>query len=386
MTTLPAQPAPGKADNTAASWGARADDLAAWTEKYVVNRADAWGGYNAEADRDKVLTRPDGSTYKLGATTTRPARRLRGQVVLTPGILARHFRARGPLDVVGLHSTAPDNTSKWGAVDIDWHGPTSTAPAVNLAAALAWYEALARRGFRPLLTDSNGAGGYHLLVLLAEAIPTPRVHYLMRRLVADHTRHGMAAAPETFPKQPVVRPRPDGSPGYGNWLRLPGRHHTRVHWSRVWDGARWLDGAGAASFILALPGDNPVLVPEAPPPAPAPDRQVAGSHAGGNLAGRIAAYMARLPNLAEGQGRDGVAYHFAAFLARDLDLADDISLAWLERWDAGNNPPKGKAALEEILANARRYGRNAAGSGLTPSAPRRDRHGHTIVTHRTEVG
>jgi hypothetical protein len=39
---------------------------------------------------------------------------------------------------------------------------------------------------------------------------------------------------------------------FGNRLRLPGRHHTREHWSRVWDGGRWREGDEAIDFIVAL--------------------------------------------------------------------------------------------------------------------------------------
>jgi hypothetical protein len=60
-------------------------------------------------------------------------------------------------------------------------------------------------------------------------------------------------------------------------------------------------------------------------------------------------------------------------LVRDMALADDVALAWLCRWDSGNTPPKGEAALQEILANARRYGRNAVGCGRAGAAARNPR-------------
>jgi hypothetical protein len=40
-----------------------------------------------------------------------------------------------------------------------------------------------------------------------------------------------------------------------------------------------------------------------------------------------------------------------------------VALAWLERWDAGNTPPKGRARLQEVLANARKYGKRPLGCG-----------------------
>jgi hypothetical protein len=372
---------PGSATpDPAAAWRERAEDLAAWAER-LANRRDCWGGYRPPEEWGRKYTRRDGTAGELGKTTTRKG-------PLTRGVLARQFRALAREDIVGLHSTAPDNTSRWGALDIDWHGATSTAPAVNLAAALHWYAVLVGMGFRPLLVDSNGKGGFHLWALLAGTIPTSRLYHFLRRLVADYARHGMTAPAETFPKQPALRPLPDGRPGYGNWLRLPGRHHSHDHWSRIWNGASWLDGAAAVDHLLTLTGDPPDLVPEVPPPT-APPRCTAQSYctpppAGGNLSARIAAYAAQLPHLAAGQGRDDVAFHFASWLVRDMALADDIALEWLERWDAGNSPPKGRAVLAEILANAHRYGRHAYGSGRPAVGPRRDRHGHTVIQSRAE--
>jgi hypothetical protein len=59
-----------------------------------------------------------------------------------------------------------------------------------------------------------------------------------------------------------------------------------------------------------------------------------------------------------------VAFGFAAWLARDLALPDHIALPWLEAWDSGNNPPKGKDRLAVILQNARTYGQKQIGGAL----------------------
>jgi hypothetical protein len=363
-----------RSNGAAAAWKDRAYELAEWAWARLVNRTDAWGGYRPEEEWGKEFTRRGGTTGKLGPQTTRKGR-------LTEATLARHFAGRRREAIVGLHSTSPENTSLWVGVDIDWHGPDSNAPEVNLAAALAWHDKLRALGFAPLLTESNGAGGYHLRALFAEPVPTPRVFDFLRWLTADHVRLGIPAPPETFPKQSRVAP-PGQSGQFGNWLRLPGRHHTRKHWSSVWDGRRWLGGAGAVAFILSLSGDSSDLIPvDLPLPAPAPRPAVPGHYVctpavgGKGLAGRIAAYLRHLPNLGEGQGRDDVAYQFACWLVRDLRLSDETALAWLARWDAGNRPPKGDARLREILAGAHRYGRHGYGAGLTaPRTGRRRAH------------
>jgi hypothetical protein len=150
--------------------------------------------------------------------------------------------------------------------------------------------------------------------------------------------------------------------------------------------------------MLAVGGDDPALLPAVepdgappaaaaapPPPSGTADPFVLRAGPGvGNLPARIAAYLARLPNLGEGQGRDDVAYHFAAFLARDLALGDDVALSWLGRWDAGNSPPKGPEALAEILANARRYGRRPVGAGRVATRPPR-RTAHSTIRFTVEI-
>jgi hypothetical protein len=368
-----------KHGSAAASWVCNAATLAAWAMERLVNRDDAWGGYRLLNEVGKVFRRADGTTGTLGSQTTRPAPYRRGKEILTEKTLARHFCGFRREDLVGLHSTSPENTSRWGGIDLDHHGATSTPAETNWAAAQAWYVMLVSRGFQPLLTDSNGAGGFHLLAIFAEPVATPKVFAFLKSLTSDHNLHGMSKAPEVFPKQPRIHPG-----RYGNWLRLPGKHHTRAHWSRVWGGSNWLDGAQAVEFILTLTGDPADLVPNVPLPPPTRPRAAHTPYhpiPGDRLTRRIVAYMTRLPHLGVGQGRDAVAYHFAAWLARDLALGDEPALAWLERWDAGNRPPKGSAALAEILKNARQYGQNDVGCGL--NSPPRD--GHVILSERMEV-
>lgn len=341
------------------AWHIRAGELATWTETRLANRCDAWGVY-----------------HPAGGQMTR-----RGE--LTHAHLVQHYQARDAGDIVGLHTADGDNQSKGGALDIDQHGDDAARAEANRLAALHWYEVLTRRGFRPLLTASNGRGGYHVRVLLAEPIDAGRVYSFLRRLTADHRTTGLDKPPEQFPKQADVR---RCAKRLGNWIRLPGRHHKRAYWSEIWDGMRWRAGHDAINFLLALSGDNPALIPDAAPTVSKPVVRPRCQYAGGdNLSARIAAYLARLPNLAEGQGRDDVAFRFGAFLVRDLAIADAVALDWLERWDSSNNPPKGRERLAEILRSVHAYGQRPIGCGLPPERPRYDAHGHRILRATAEV-
>jgi hypothetical protein len=222
---------------TTSSWSRHANELAEWTMRLLVNRTDAWGAYRP-LDR-----RGDGSKSYTAKGTL-------GSV-----ILRRHYRARFPHDVIGLHSTAPDNTCKWGAIEIDQHGD-GAAPDLaqrNESFAIAKADTLVGLGFNPLLTDSNGCGGFHFRVIFNEQVASEKVFHFLQWLIRDWASFGLDGKPETFPKQRNL----DGLQ-YGNWLRIPGRHHTRKHWSRVYDlGTReWIEGEPAIRYMFALKGDK----------------------------------------------------------------------------------------------------------------------------------
>ena len=99
--------------DSAAAWWAGAEELADWAWKRFVNRTDVWGGYFSK--------KLDDGTTKT-EQTTRPAKVRRGAVTLGKAHLIQHFKATTTKHVVGCHTTSPENTSRFGAVDIDWHG------------------------------------------------------------------------------------------------------------------------------------------------------------------------------------------------------------------------------------------------------------------------
>jgi P4 family phage/plasmid primase-like protien len=299
------------------------------------------------ADRDKECTGADGRKFKLGKTCTKPRKAARGSITLTPAVLVKHFRATGAEHVVGIHTTGPENVSKFGVVEIDSHGGEGNDPEANRRAMLGWYDKAVGQGFHPLLWDSDQKGGFHLDLLLGEPVATPNLFWYLREFVQDYAAHGLPAQPETFPKQPRVNPDPTGKGHYGNWCRLIGRHHTRDVWATVWNGSDWLAGEAAVAHVLSLNGDPASLIPA--------DTEVRC---------RVGEYRRKLPNLGDRQGRDDVAYNFLAFLVRDLALPDHDALRYAGEWDADNRPPKGPDRLAEILVNVHEYGQRGYGSGL----------------------
>jgi hypothetical protein len=229
-------------DRIAGEWAERAQELAEWTMRHLVNRTDVWGRYVRRKGADNVQV------------VTVPFRDERGKAFLDLDSLRKHFKSRQPSGQLGLHSASSDLTSRWLAVDIDLHDDdldeTSTVTSAgNLAAARAWQQRLVQQGLDSVLMDSNGAGGFHLLTVFAEPMGTISVHEFGLRLTADFERLALDRPPEIFPE----RPKWDH---YGDWLRLPGRHHTRPHYTRVWNDepyaeTPWLDGHDAIDRLLA---------------------------------------------------------------------------------------------------------------------------------------
>jgi P4 family phage/plasmid primase-like protien len=258
MSTVTTNGKSGTADKTkpdpvAEAWAKHAGALAAWADKHVINRRDAWGGYYRKDGETKQTTRkaldesPPGSGRLLGS--------------LDLAKLSRHFAGRGTDDVVGAHSTSRDEDGacrcRWGLVDIDAHPGQPCDPDANLRYALALYDQAVGLGFRPLLYDSNGTGGYHLVLLFAEPVPSPTVYSFLLWLIRDWEKYGLKSQPECFPKQREIE---EGK--FGNWVRLPGRHHTRSHYTRVWDGERWIEAADAIRYIVTTEGSPESLIPD----------------------------------------------------------------------------------------------------------------------------
>ncbi len=230
-------------------WCERASELAAWAMHRLVNRTDVWGRYLKEKYRGTSST----GNQKNKAITA-PFRQERGKIFLQESSLEKHFKAKDGGGILGLHTSASDQSSRWFAIDIDLHeeDDLSVSAEGNFVAARAWYQRLQEMGFDPVLMDSNGRGGFHLVVLLSRAMCTKSVRQFCNRLVSDFDKQGLDVAPDLFPGT-------HGSNRYGSWLRLPGRHHTHQHFTRVYNDephaeAIWLDGHDAIDRIVgAIP-------------------------------------------------------------------------------------------------------------------------------------
>jgi hypothetical protein len=218
---------PDYLDRIAAEWQDRSAELADWVMTHMVNRTDVWGRY---------VKRRGNDGEESTAVITAPFRDERGKVFLDTDSLRKHFKVRSGVGVLGLHSASADQTSRWFAIDIDLHDEDdlSITREGNFAAAQAWHRQLVEQGFDPLLLDSNGIGGFHLLVLFAQPMSTKSVHEFAKGLTGNYLKRGLGQAPQVFPGAPCWD-------HYGDWLRLFGRHHKRAHYTRVWNDEPWTD-------------------------------------------------------------------------------------------------------------------------------------------------
>ncbi len=163
----------------------------------------------------------------------------------TEDVLSAHFAGQS---VIGLFVLAIDGSCRVVVIDIDRHGEEGDANA-NEKAAITLFDRAVGQGCSAFLEDSNGCGGYKLWLIFEEPVPASWARQFARRLVEDWKDLGLEKQPEIFPKQDTLKPGK-----FGNFVRLPGRHHTLDFWSRIWDGTGWREGEDAARVILATRG------------------------------------------------------------------------------------------------------------------------------------
>lgn len=257
----------------AEEWVRYADDLAAWAMERLVNRRDVWSQYTLKNGKISVVMLPISERRKLGTD------------MVTLNKLHRHFCGKSPAHLIGLHSISDHSTCKWFAIDVDLHDPSvpnaDEIADANFEAASTWAERLRSAGMDPMLFDSNGAGGYHVWVLLDKEYKLADVYDFADNLRSDWADFGLERKPEQFPPKRAVEP--DDLP---YTLRTPGRHHTRHHYTRLWNfdatdaENEWLEGGDAIEAMIAtrtskLPKVRGAKKRETLKPAPQPKKPAA---------------------------------------------------------------------------------------------------------------
>lgn len=360
----------------AEAWRARADELATFYFEHFVQRTDAWGGY-----KDPRHRKPDGSDKTLTH-----------KGILSKSILVAHFSGHRHGNVIGLHPIATDNTCSWFTIEIDNHLGKLELAEVNRAGALAIDNHLLELGLIPRTWKSDGKGGFHIDVILNGRLPSKVVYQFARSITAKFEEFQLPTRPETFPKQDGLREdRP-----YGNWVRIPGLHHTHPHWSEYWDGTEFIDGDEAIEWLLSTPESDASiierLVAELPPDEPAqaesPTTSPADSvwkdrakdvaaalaarprnSAGADPIVRCRAYLNELPNSVSGdRGHDKVLQ--AACETFRFGLSDSDAWQLLEEYNMDRcEPAWSTKELQHKFEEAKRLTKADFGKRLNEDAP-----------------
>ncbi len=228
----------------ASEWVRYADQLAEWAMERLVNRRDVWSQYTLKDGKIGVVMLPIVERRKMGTD------------MVTLNKLHRHFSGKSPAHLIGLHSISDHSTSKWFAIDVDLHDETlpgsDEIAEANFDAAHEWAERLREQGIDAMLMDSNGVGGYHVWVLLDKEYPLADVYDFADDLRSEWQALDLPRKPEQFPPKRIVGP--DDLP---YTLRTPGRHHTRHHYTRLWNfdavagEPEWLEGGDAIEAMMA---------------------------------------------------------------------------------------------------------------------------------------
>lgn len=215
----------------AIEWGKNAEALADWAQSRVVVRTDVYGTYYKVGDEFKQKTAHE---------------------PLTRDVLLRHFQG---VHQVGAHSLSPptEDLCKCVAADIDAHDDQPFDADQNWTCALHVAKLMAELGLNPVIFDSNGKGGYWVRAFFKKPIQGRVARWLGDRIKGHILAQGLPEF-EWFPKQSELTL----ACPYGNWIRLPGKHHKREHWTRIAGSAHgeWLEGDAAARRLIAIAGDD----------------------------------------------------------------------------------------------------------------------------------
>jgi hypothetical protein len=232
------------------AWRHRFNELADYVLAHMVNRTEIYERY-----------RSDGRSYTAKGGLKRPT-------------IEQHFRPITAADIIGLHSTlakqieGPDGpivscTNRWVCNDVDYHG-VGDVPQAIVEAVKRWHSRACDLGFHPLTYQSNGRGGYRILIFFADPIQTAIAYSFIQWLQKDWRELGLDHEPEFFPRQRKIRLLDDpydAKGACGNWVRLIGRHYKREHHTRFWTGERVLCGNAAIDLLLDHTGDDPSMIP-----------------------------------------------------------------------------------------------------------------------------
>jgi hypothetical protein len=211
-------------------WIELAEQLQDFASSRFINRVDVCGTYV------KKETEPDAPFSGFTGSNLKPCDILshfHGEIHENNGFLTT---------CIGAHTIDGTNFCKWIAFDVDRHDDRVTVEG-NWQIVQSLLRSVESMGLKAVVEDSNGDGGFHIWIFLFPSMPSTDAHALAAKI-----REDAGVYCEIYPKQAFLDPGQKG-----NWLRLPGKHPNREHWSKFWDGNAWV----GPQALLDAPVNSP---------------------------------------------------------------------------------------------------------------------------------
>ena len=236
-------------------WREAAIELAAWSLRFWLLRADRYGRYRTtkEIEDYEYWHSTDKDYEPLGEQTTAYLPEGDDKLKALYFLASIHFDPTTRADIIGFltymvdrSNGEPEFYTRALNIDIDNHKDDTHPPINNHRFAITIYKRLQKLGYHPILSDSNGKGGFHCEVSFDTKVECWRVRAIGLAVTRDWRLYGFTNPIEVFPKSIGLTDKE-----IGGWIRLIGRHHKHeYHWSRIWNGNLWLDGEPAVDYIL----------------------------------------------------------------------------------------------------------------------------------------
>lgn len=256
--------------------------------------------------------RTDAYAVQRADGSYRPIRR-----PLSNEVLRSHLSGRV---TVGLYLVTPiADTCGFMAIDVDHRSKAMASALIAAAGAFGFGDA-------EFLLESSGNKGFHLWFFFTDQIPAKQAMALGELLCK---KAGLFGQVEIFPKQARVR-----ADGFGNLIKLPGRHAKSGRFSRFFSASFELRDVAWLRHIQQISPERVASVlaaqqePTAPPCKPPPPPR--------SLRKPIPCIKAMLAGVSEGK-RNVAAFRLAIFL-RNQGLPQDLTTATLQAWNSRNRP------------------------------------------------
>lgn len=144
---------------------------------------------------------------------------------------AREHFAGG--DGLGIIPVKDNGTCRFGAIDIDNHGPGTDGAALDI---IKLGRAKADKRF-PLVLCQSKSGGIHAYLFTAEPVPAKQMCQLLTQWALELKRYlPTAVFDPAYPKQSDLTPGADGKPRYGNFINLPYHNNDNTPTRVAYDG------------------------------------------------------------------------------------------------------------------------------------------------------